>query len=62
MIFIETRNGGVSRVRKEAEIVVAVTVLLPSELKTEAAGYANSRSVCTGLPDITAELTVVRSY
>lgn len=51
MIFIETRNGGLSRVRKEPDSVVAVTVLIPSELKTEAASYANSRSVCTALPN-----------
>ena len=62
MIFIETRNGGVSRVRKEPEGTVAVNVLIPSELKTEAAGYAKCWSLCTRLPDVTSEQNAVRIY
>jgi hypothetical protein len=41
---------------------VEVTVLVLSELKTGAAGYAKSRSICARLPDITSELTAVLIY
>jgi hypothetical protein len=45
-MFVGTRNGGVSRIRKEHEGevlgLVGITVLIPSDLTTEAADYTKS--------------------